>query len=249
MSLKVSIITTTYNSAATVRDTLQSVANQTYKNIEHIIIDGLSSDDTLHIVAKYPHVEKIISEKDKGIYDAMNKGVFHATGDIIAILNSDDFYANNEVIEKVVKRMSSESCDGLYADLNYVEANNTTKVLRKWKSGNHTKKSFYYGWMPPHPTIFIKKSIYEQYGAYNLVMKSSADYEFILRTFVSKNCKFIYLPETIVLMRAGGISNASFKNRWRANKEDRLAWKMNNLKPFFFTLYLKPLRKIFQFIK
>lgn len=246
---KVSIITATFNSSVTLEDTLKSVAAQTYPNIEHIIVDGLSTDNTLDIVCKYPHVAIVNSEKDSGIYDAMNRGVSLATGDIVAILNSDDFYTSDAVVSNVVKAMEDEDVMGIYADLEYVGEKDTNKIFRRWKSGLYHKNSFQYGWMPPHPTLFLRKSVYDQCGKFDLTLRSAADYEFMLRAFLKYNLKFKYLPQVLVRMRVGGMSNASLKNRIKANREDRLAWKINGLKPYFFTLYLKPLRKIFQFIK
>ena len=248
MLLKISIITATYNSASTISDTLQSVASQTYPNIEHIIVDGLSSDNTLQIVKNFPHISKVISEKDKGIYDAMNKGIALATGDLIGILNSDDFYTNYEVLSQVITSINNPTFDGCYADLNYVHPLHTSKIMRKWRSGSVNSKSFLLGWMPPHPTVFLKKDIYQKFGTFNTALRSSADYELMLRLIVKHHIKLAYLPKTIVSMRTGGQSNATFNNRIKAHKEDKIAWQINNLKPYFFTLYLKPLRKIFQFI-
>jgi glycosyltransferase involved in cell wall biosynthesis len=245
---KVSIITVTYNSAATIKDTLESVAAQSYQNIEHIIIDGKSNDDTLRILQEYPHITKVVSEKDSGIYNAMNKGVQLATGDIIGILNSDDFYTNSQVISSVVEKLSQNNADGVYADLNYVNYDNTKKITRKWRSGFYKANSFLFGWMPPHPTLFVKKHVYDECGLFNESFKSAADYEFMLRIFVKHRLRFNYLSETIVHMRNGGKSNVNLNSRLNANKEDRKAWKLNDLKPYFFTLYLKPLRKICQFI-
>lgn len=246
--MKVSIITATYNSAATVRDTLKAVQQQNYADIEHIIIDGFSNDNTLNIVSEFQHVAKIISEKDKGIYDAMNKGVEHATGDIIGILNSDDIYVDENVIEKVAKEFEDEKVQATYADLQYVHQNDLNKIVRTWKTGAFTKKNFYYGWMPPHPTFFVRKKVYEKVGLFDITLRSAADYEMMLRILLKHEMHTKYIPEVLVKMRAGGISNASFKNRIKANKEDRLAWKMNGLHPYFFTLYAKPIRKISQFI-
>jgi glycosyltransferase involved in cell wall biosynthesis len=246
---KVSIITATYNSGKTIEDTLRSVASQSYGNIEHIIIDGNSSDNTLELVSNFKHVSKILSEKDVGIYDAMNKGLKLATGDIIAILNSDDFYTSDDVISNVVKALENAEFDGTYGDLDYVHEDDTSKVFRKWKSGEYDSNSFYNGWMPPHPTLFVKRHVYNKCGLFNINLKSAADYEFILRAFMKNEFKFKYLPQVMVHMRIGGMSNASLKNRIKANNEDRLAWKINDLKPHFYTLYLKPLRKIFQFLK
>ncbi|MGZ3920305.1 MAG: glycosyltransferase family 2 protein [Bacteroidia bacterium] len=247
--MKVSIITVTYNSAATIEQTILSVIGQTYKDIELIIIDGKSVDETLNIVGKYKNsISKIISEKDKGIYDALNKGIDLASGDIVGILHSDDFYIDNKVIEKYVRVFGEKKCDAVYADLYYVDKNDTDKVTRKWKSGKYREGSFINGWMPPHPTFFVKKSIYDKLGKFNAELRSAGDYELMLR-FIHKNkIKVEYLPEFTVKMRTGGISNSSVQNRVHANREDRKAWEMNGLKPRFYTLYLKPLRKIFQFL-
>lgn len=247
--MKISIITVAYNSAKTIEDTLNSVVNQDYRSIEYIIIDGGSTDDTLQIVEKYKsQIAFILSEKDKGIYDAMNKGIASATGDIIGILNSDDFYTHSHVLSKIVSEFKP-GIDGVYADLVYVDPVDTAKTTRTWKSGNYKVGAFLKGWMPPHPTFFVRKEIYDKYGAYALNLSSAADYEFMLRVIHKHVIKLAYLPETIVRMRAGGASNASLKNRIKANKEDRLAWKMNDLRPQLFTHLRKPLSKIFQFLK
>lgn len=247
--MKISIITATYNSEKTIADTLRSVAEQNYPNIEHIIIDGASKDNTLVIVEKYPHVKKVISEPDKGIYDAMNKGIQMASGDIIGILNSDDFYPDNKIIEKVVNTINNYNIESIYGDLNYVSENNPEKIVRTWKAKDFRKENFLKGWMPPHPTFFVKKEVYHKLGAFDLDLKSSADYELMLRFLYKHNVSTAYIPEVLVHMRAGGQSNASIKNRLLANKEDMLAWTKNGLKPKFYTTYLKPIRKIGQFIR
>jgi glycosyltransferase involved in cell wall biosynthesis len=250
MQSKVTIITVCYNSATTIEDAIQSVINQTYTNIEHIIIDGLSTDNTLDIVNKYQDkITKVVSEKDAGLYDAINKGIGLATGEIIANLNSDDFYIDKNVIADVVAKMEEEKSDTLYADLYYVEAGNTNKVVRNWVSGNYKKGMFFKGWMPPHPTFFVKKSVYDKYGSFNLELKSAADYEIMLRFIHKNNCSISYLNRVIVRMRVGGVSNASLINRIKANREDKKAWQINGLKPKPYTLLLKPLSKIGQFLK
>ncbi|MBN9379470.1 MAG: glycosyltransferase [Chitinophagaceae bacterium] len=246
--MKISIITATYNSAPTVRDTLACIRGQQYPDIEHIIVDGRSSDKTLEVVSQFPHVAKIISEKDKGIYDAMNKGIGMATGDIVGILNSDDMYTDPQVLSHVAEAFLDPDIMTVYADLQYVHADNPGRVLRTWNSGPYRKKNFYYGWMPPHPTFFVRKEVYEQAGLFNLSLRSAADYELMLRVLLKHDFTAHYIPRVIVRMRAGGMSNASLGNRLRANKEDRLAWKLNGLEPYFFTLYIKPLRKIHQYI-
>ena len=245
--MKVSIITTSYNSAATIADTLNSVREQDYPDIEHIIIDGKSTDKTVQIVETFPHVAKLISEKDKGIYDAMNKGLNLVTGNIIAILNSDDIYSNSSVISKVVNCFAKSETETIFGDLQYVSEKDLNKVIRTWRSGHFKKKNFYYGWMPPHPAFFVRKEVYEKVGLFNTELKSAADYEMMLRILLKNHCTSAYLPEILVKMRTGGMSNASFRHRLKANDEDRLAWKMNNLQPYFFTRYAKPLRKLGQF--
>jgi glycosyltransferase involved in cell wall biosynthesis len=246
--MKVSIITIAYNSAETIEDTIKSIVTQDYSNIEYIIIDGGSTDKTLSIVDKFKDsITTIISEPDKGIYDAMNKGVQNATGDIVGILNSDDIYANKKVVSCIVKAIGNK--DSIYADLVYVDRDNTDKVNRYWKSGKYKKGVFKKGWMPPHPTFFIKKSCYDQYGTYNLRLKSAADYELMLRMLHKHNISVAYLPEVITKMRVGGQSNVTLMNRLKANTEDRLAWTINDLKPGPLTLIMKPVRKISQFFK
>ncbi len=246
--MKISIITATYNSSLTVRDTLNSIQNQDYPDIEHIIVDGKSSDDTLQIVSEFKHVSKVLSEKDKGIYDAMNKGITAATGDVIGILNSDDVYNSPHIISTVAKTFSDSNIKTSYADLQYVQTNNLDKVVRTWKAGNFSKRNFYYGWMPPHPTFFVRREVYDEVGLFNISLRSASDYELMLRILIKHAIPTHYIPQVIVKMRAGGMSNASFKNRINANKEDRLAWKLNGLEPHFFTLYAKPIRKISQFL-
>lgn len=246
--MTVSIITATYNSAATVRDTLESVRQQDYPHIQHLIIDGASKDSTLEKVKEFPHVASVVSEKDAGIYDAMNKGIAIATGEVVGILNSDDIYTNKDVISKVMAAFRDPSIDAVYADLQYVKYNDLTKVIRTWHSGSFSKKKFYFGWMPPHPTFFVRKKVYDEVGKFNCALRSAADYEFMLRVLLKNEHTPYYIPEVLVKMRAGGMSNASFRHRLRANKEDRQAWRLNNIKPYFFTIPFKPLRKVFQFI-
>jgi len=250
MSIKISIITVAYNAAKSIEDTIQSVLNQTYSNVEYIIIDGESTDKTIEICNQYKNqITTIVSEKDKGIYDAMNKGVALATGDIIGVLNADDFYIDNDVLTNVANLFQSTNCDGLYADLVYVDACDTNKVTRTWISGGYKPNAFLKGWMPPHPTFFVKKECYQKYGNYSLELKSAADYELMLRFIHKHSISLSYLNQITVKMRVGGVSNSSLKNRINANKEDRKAWAMNGLKPGLFTLIRKPLSKIVQFFK
>ncbi|MGQ0829908.1 MAG: glycosyltransferase family 2 protein [Bacteroidota bacterium] len=248
MMLKVSIITVCYNSAETIEATIRSVVSQDYNNIEYIIVDGKSTDSTLHIVEKYKdQISKVISEKDAGIYFAINKGIAAATGDIIAILHADDLYTNNEVIYSVAKAFDTNQVDTVYGDLQYVDRNNIQKITRNWVSGKYTNGLFLKGWMPPHPAFFVRKSCYEKHGVYNTELKSAADYELMLRLLYKHKCSTVYVPETLVKMRVGGKSNVTLLNRIKANREDKKAWLMNGLKPGRFTFILKPLSKIGQF--
>ena len=247
--MKISIITATFNSAATIRDTLESVKNQTYTNIEHIIVDGLSEDNTLSIVDEYPHIARVISEKDKGIYDAMNKGITTATGEIIGILNSDDFYINNNVIEKVVNTFKSKEVDSVYANLNFIEPRSPYKITRYWNAGVFSRKNMIsYGWQPPHPTFFVKKSSYDKLGLFNLNFKIAADYELLLRFLYKNEVSTAYIPEITVNMRIGGESTKSLKNRWILITEYYESFKVNGLKPKLWTIPFRILSKIPQFI-
>ncbi|CAG5083845.1 glycosyltransferase family 2 protein [Parvicella tangerina] len=246
--MKVSIITIAYNSAETIEDTIKSVVSQDYSDIEYIIIDGGSTDATLEIIDRYKDkISTVVSEPDQGIYDAMNKGVDSATGDLIGILNSDDIYADEKVITDIVKTIGDK--EAIYADLVYVDREATDKVTRYWKSGEYKKGAFVKGWMPPHPTFFVRKACYDKYGTYDLRLKSAADYECMLRMIHKHEITLAYLPRVITKMRVGGQSNVTVNNRVKANQEDRLAWELNGLEPKFYTLYLKPLRKVGQFLK
>lgn len=246
---KISLITATYNSAATLRDTLTCVQEQDYPNIEHILVDGASKDNTLEIARTFPHLSRIESQPDHGIYDAMNKGIRMASGEVIGILNSDDFYVHPEILSRVMTQMESSGTDLLYADLEYVHATECTRVIRTWKAGMYEHGHFLRGWMPPHPTLFVRREVYEKFGMFNTDLRFSADYELMLRLLHRHRVSVCYLPEVIVRMRAGGVSNASLSNRWRANREDRMAWELNGLQPRFYTTYMKPLSKLGQYFK
>ncbi len=244
---KISIITVVYNSEKTIRDTLESVQNQSIP-VEHIIIDGGSTDSTLDIISEYiDGISIMISEPDSGMYDALNKGIALATKDVIGILHSDDIFGNNSIVDKISGVFKDESIDSCYGDLLYVDSFNTDKIIRYWQSGKYIKRKFYQGWMPPHPTFFVRKKIYEDFGGFNLNLGTAADYELMLRLLVKNRISSAYLPEVITKMRVGGMSNANTKSRILANINDRKAWAINGLKPMPWTMMMKPLRKINQY--
>jgi glycosyltransferase len=246
MTNQISIITATYNAATTIRDCLECVENQNVA-VEHIIIDGESKDSTLTIIEKYrTSLAHVVSEPDKGIYDAMNKGIHLAKGNIIGILNADDFYPNDGVLKKVIQNFDDPQIDACYGDLLYVDGKNGNIVVRNWHSGSFNPRKFYWGWMPPHPTFFVRRAVYEKYGFFNTDMGSAADYELMLRFLLKHGLQAAYIPEILVKMRTGGVSNASVKNRMAANRMDRKAWRVNGLKPYPWTLWMKPVRKIGQ---
>ncbi|MBP9179226.1 MAG: glycosyltransferase [Bacteroidia bacterium] len=244
--MKVSVITVCYNSASTIEDTVRSVLNQDYPQLEYIVIDGASKDGTLGILQKYKSgISKLISEPDEGMYHALNKGIEIATGDVIAFLHADDVYAFPGVISGVAEKMKDS--DALYGDLVYVQQSAINKISRYWKSGHYFAGSFKWGWMPPHPSFFVRKEVYNKFGTFNTQLRSAADYELMLRFIHKYGVEPVYWPEILVKMRSGGKSNVTMANRLQANKEDRKAWQLNGITPFFFTLWIKPLRKIPQY--
>ena len=246
--MTVSIITVCYNNSETIESTIRSVISQDCKNIQYIIVDGASTDNTLSIIEKYKKdIGIIISEKDNGLYYAINKGISLATGDIIGIIHADDFYVNSRVISEVVDVFTQKKVDCVYGDLQYVDRINSDKIKRNWVSGPYDKNNFLKGWMPPHPSFFVKREVYQKIGIFNTDLRSAADYELMLRFLYKHECSAAYLPKVLVKMRVGGKSNVSIANRMKANREDKKAWLMNGLKPGLFTFIRKPLSKLTQF--
>ena len=246
--MKVSIITVTYNSEKYLSDCIASVRKQTYRNIEHIIVDGKSTDNTLKIIEKNASsIAAWISETDRGMYDAINKGIKMATGDIIGLLNSDDMLASADVIMDIVACFEEKNTDSVYGDLVYVDAANSQKVLRYWKGLTYKRSRFNYGWMPAHPTFYIKRSLIEKYGDYENHYFTAADYEFMARYLYRHKVSSCYLPKMIVKMRNGGLSNGNIYRRLRANRRDYLAMKRNRIPFAFIVSILKPLIKIPQY--
>jgi glycosyltransferase involved in cell wall biosynthesis len=247
--LKVSIITIVFNNCETISDAVESVLGQTYPNIEYIVIDGLSTDGTKEALERYDgKITKLISEKDGGLYEAINKGIEMATGEVIGFLHSDDIFYSNDTVAKIAEAFLRSDAESVYGDLLYVQKSDTDKVVRNWVSGKYKRENFIFGWMPPHPTFYVKLEVYQRLGLYNTSFKSAADYELMLRYLYKHSITTTYIPEKLVKMRVGGKSNVTLKNRLRANQEDYRAWLLNDLKPPFYTRYLKPLRKLIQFI-
>lgn len=225
-----------------------SVMNQHYKNIEHIIIDGGSTDGTLEIINKYnEHITNWISEKDRGMYEAINKGLKMASGDVIGILNSDDILAAEDVIGEIVQCFNDKKVDSIYGDLVYVEQDNSQKVIRYWKGSSYKRYRFNYGWMPAHPTFYIRRHLVNELGGYESHYYTAADYEFMARYLYRYRISSYYLPKLIAKMRIGGQSNRNLKSRLRANRRDYLAMKKNKIPLPFIVSILKPLIKIHQY--
>ena len=247
--MKVSVITATYNSSKTVLDTLKSLNEQTYLDIEYIIIDGGSSDNTVSVIEEHcPQVASIVSEPDKGIYDALNKGISAATGDVVGFLHSDDLLAYPDAIKELVETLQREKTQAVYADLEYVSKDDTSKIIRKWTSGAFERQKLRSGWMPPHPTFFMKRDLYIKHGMFDLDLKIAADYDSLLRYLWSNNVTASYLPKVVTKMRVGGASNRNLANIIEKTKEDIQALKNNQL---FWpsALFIKNVSKIPQFFK
>jgi len=247
--MKISIITPTYNSAKTIKRTILSIIDQHYNNLEYIIIDGVSTDGTLEIVRSYQNEinTKFISEKDNGIYDAMNKGIKLATGNIIGILNSDDFYDDDKVLAVVAEAFKDQKIEAVYGDIKYF-SNDINQIKRYWRAGGYKESKLNYGWTIPHPTLFLRKNIYDKYGFFNTDFKIAGDYEFILRILKTYHINTKYIPKVFVRMYDGGISGRDFKQRMEGWNELKKAWKINNFKVPTFFVFRRILFKFSQYL-
>jgi glycosyltransferase len=231
-NLKISIVTPTYNSQETIVHTLASLKRQNYRNLQHILIDGGSTDNTFELARKYALQESIcISEPDTGVYSALNKGIGLADGDIIGFLHSDDVFASNDILFTMADKFTDKKCEVVYGDLEYVHEKEVTKVVRKWRTREFKKNWFRFGWMPPHPSVFVRKDVYQRFGLFDESYKISGDYEFLLRIMLSNNVDAFYLDKTIVSMRLGGISNRSIRNLFEKTLEDMRAMRVHGLNP------------------
>ena len=228
--MKISIITVCYNSAETIGRTLRSVREQTYGEIEHIVIDGGSGDNTLEVVAaEGPHVGKLVSEKDNGIYDAMNKGIRLATGDVVAFLNADDFYKGSDVLAKVAKVMQAEQLDALYGDVEFFQRGKENSVARRYNSSRFTVGRLGWGWMPAHPALFVRRALFERHGLFRTDYFIAGDFEFIARVFSSRDLRHRHLPESLVRMQMGGVSTSGWRATLQLNSEMMRACRANSI--------------------
>jgi glycosyltransferase involved in cell wall biosynthesis len=250
--MKISIITPTYNSETVIKDCMDSLVNQSYKNFEHLVIDGASTDKTLQILQEYRnHLTVLMSRPDQGIYDAMNKGINLATGEIVGFLNSDDFYINNNILTRVANVFIEDPLlDGCYADLLYTDKLDTSRIVRYYKSKKFVPGAFAKGWCPPHPTFFLRRSIFERFGYFNLNYSIAADVEFMMRLLEIKNIRVRYVPELWVKMRMGGVTNRNLKNLWNQNQEVLRALRSHRLPTNIILFFLfKIFRRTMEFIR
>ena len=228
--MRVSIITVVYNNVAHISEAIESVVSQDYHSIEYIVVDGGSTDGTLEIIDKYrEHIAICLSEPDRGIYDALNKGFALATGDVIGIMHSDDLFVDEQVVEEVAALFDEPSVDAVYGDLEYVAKGDTNRIIRHWRSGEYSPSRLKWGWMPPHPTLFLRRRVIEQWGGFDTKFRIAADYDVILRYFGKGRIRASYIPRVLVKMRVGGESNKSLKKIIRKSREDYLALKRNGV--------------------
>ncbi|HAF28011.1 MAG TPA: glycosyl transferase [Bacteroidales bacterium] len=247
--MKISIITVCYNSEYTIQNTINSVLNQSYSDIEYIIVDGNSTDNTKSIITSYANkISCFISEPDHGIYHAMNKGIRMATGDIVGMLNADDFFTNQEVVQRIVKEFENKDIDAVYGDVQFVNPENINRIVRYYSSSKFKPNKFKYGFMPAHPSFYVKKDLFEKLGYYKEDYLIASDYELLIRFLFKGNLLYKYIERPLVTMRSGGISNKSLKNRFILNKEIMRACKENGIKTNYINIYSKYFRKINELI-
>lgn len=246
--MRVSIITTAYNSASTIEDTLKSVAEQNHTDIEHIIIDGNSSDNTLEIVKCFPHVSKIVSEPDMGIYDAMNKGIKIATGDIVGTLNSDDFFTSKNSVSSIVNEFDT-STDAIFGDIIFVDPSDLNKTVRYYSGKGWNPTKFKKGFMPPHPSFYLRKEHYSAFGLYQTDYKIASDYELLIRMLFTHKLKYKYIEVPIVTMRTGGVSTKNLKSNYILNKEIVRACEENGIQTNMLTLLTKYPKKMLELVR
>jgi glycosyltransferase involved in cell wall biosynthesis len=246
--MKVSIITVTYNSNATLKDTIQSVCQQNYTAIEHIVVDGASTDGTLDTIKHYPHL-RWISEKDKGLYDAINKGIQMATGDIVGILNSDDFFPQPNIVSTIVEAFKQNNVDAVFGDIAFVKPNNLQKIVRLYSSKKFSPQKFAKGFMPAHPSFYAKRHCFQHLGLYQLDYTIAADYELLMRFIYKHRISYHYIDKILVYMRTGGVSNKNWRSRYILNKEIIKACLQNGVRTNMLLLSFKYINKVFEYIR
>ncbi len=245
--LKISVVTATHNSAVTVCTTLQSIKDQTYTNVEHVVVDGVSTDDTVKLVRARGSEDTLLDVRpDHGIYDALNRGVALATGDVVGFLHSDDFFKDSSVLARIAQVFEDPEVDVCYGDLSYVSAKDITQIVRRWKAGDFRRSCFKYGWMPPHPTVYVRRKVLE-HMPFDTSFRISGDYDLMLKLFGRRDIKVVYIPSELVCMRLGGESNKTLFNIKLKMKEDLAVIRSNNVGGVL-TLICKSLRKLPQFI-
>ena len=246
--VKITVVTATYNCVSTIRDCLRSVAEQRHPYIEHVVVDGVSTDGTIEILhQQVSQIDRIISEPDKGIYDALNKGVAHASGEVVGFLHADDVFADAGVLEDIAAAFQNPDVDAVYGDLTYVQKANTDQVVRYWRSSPFQRSTLARGWMPPHPTLYLRRRLYEEFGGFDLSYRIAADYDFMLRVLGKVEGEVVYLPRVLVKMRVGGASNRSIRSIMRKSAEDLRALRSNKVGGLG-SLLLKNGSKIVQFV-
>jgi glycosyltransferase len=245
--MRISLITATYNNSETVLDTLSSVAEQTHRDIEYLVIDGASTDGTLDILrAHRSQIDVLVSEPDRGIYDALNKALSRASGEVVGFLHADDVFADEEVLSAISKRFSGNGIDAAYGDLVYVDNHRPARIVRYWNAGTFSPTKLAWGWMPPHPTFYVRRSVYERLGAFDTSFRIAADYDCMLR-FLGHGISVAYIPRVLVKMRLGGASNKSIGNMLRKSREDYRALRTNDIGGLG-ALICKNLGKVPQFL-
>lgn len=248
--MKITVVTAVFNAVDTVEQTLRSVAEQNYRDVEHIIVDGSSTDGTLEVIERYRGaLARVISEPDHGIYDAMNKGIAAASGEVIGFLNADDTYTGADVLEKVAERMSDETLDALFADAEFFKATNPERVVRRFSSESFSPSKIAWGWMPAHPTLFLRRRTFEQFGVFRTEYRIAGDFELVARMFHEATLKYQYLPEVLVRMRVGGASTSGWRNTVVLNREVLRACRENGISTNLLMILSKYPFKVAEFLR
>jgi len=249
LPLSVSVVTVCFNASATIGDALASVAAQSHPRVEHIIVDGGSSDGTMEIVRRYPHVAKMVSERDQGIYDAMNKGLALCTGDLVAFLNADDTYSSNDVLERAARIVADGQLDAVFGDVVFFRPGAPDRVVRRYRSHKFSPATIGHGWMPPHPALFVRRRVFEQVGPFKADYKIAGDFEFVARAFGPGKLRYRYLPEVLVRMRTGGVSTSGLRSTILLNREVVRACRENGIPTNMLQILMKYPGKLLELLR